>query len=193
MRYAFTLILLAAAVAVFVGCRSSSSTDVSDKVYPLKGTVVAVNAAAKEVTIDHEDIPGLMKAMKMTFSVEDAKLVEGVKPGSHVEGKVKESSGKYILTELKVHGSHEGHSKDADKIRAALAKLPPEDRALAEVQKLCPVTDESLGSMGSPIKLILNGQPVLICCKACKADAEKDPDGMLKKVAAFKAKAKSSE
>lgn len=193
MRYVFPLILFAAAVAVFVGCRSSSNTSDADKVYPLKGTVVSVNAAAKEVTIDHEDIPGLMKAMKMTFTVADAKLLQGVKPGSHVEGKVKESVGKYILTELKAHASHEGHSKDAEKIREALAKLPPEDRTLAESQRLCPVTDEPLGSMGTPIKLILNGQQVFICCKACKADAEKDTDGMLKKVASFRSKANSSD
>lgn len=192
MRYAFSLMPLAVAIGIFVGCRSSNTGD-AEKVYPLKGAVVSVNPSAREITIDHEDIPGLMKAMKMTFSVEDAKLLEGLKPGSHVEGKVKESSGKYILTELKSQGSHEGHSKDAEKIRAALAKLPPEDRALAEAQRLCPVTDEPLGSMGMPIKLILKGQAVFVCCKACRADAEKDPDGMLKKVASFKAQEKPNQ
>ena len=38
-------------------------------------------------------------------------------------------------------------------VTANLRKLTAEDRALTQAQKLCPVTDEPLGSMGVPIKL----------------------------------------
>src|SRR6476469_7672944 len=37
-------------------------------------------------------------------------------------------------------------------IVAALAKLSAEDRAIAEKQKVCPVSGEPLGTMGAPIK-----------------------------------------
>lgn len=75
-------------------------------------------------------------------------------------------------------------------VRAALAKLPPEDRQLAEAQKTCPVSGEPLGSMGTPIKLTLNGESAFICCKSCRKKAESDPAAMLKKVAELKSAAK---
>lgn len=52
-------------------------------------------------------------------------------------------------------------------VKAALAKLSPEDRAVAEAQKTCPVTDELLGSMGTPIKVTVEGRDVFVCCEGC--------------------------
>jgi hypothetical protein len=75
-----------------------------------------------------------------------------------------------------------------DKVRAALDKLPDADRKIAEDQKLCPITDEELGSMGVPVKVPLDGEVVFVCCKGCVEDAEKDPRGTLKKAAELKAK-----
>ena len=85
-----------------LGCRNSSdsSTD-SDKVYEVKAKVVAVDAEKRTVTLDHEDIPGLMKAMTMKFPVEDAKVLEGIKPGDQIRGRLKVKSGANVITELK--------------------------------------------------------------------------------------------
>jgi membrane fusion protein, copper/silver efflux system len=77
-------------------------------------------------------------------------------------------------------------SKDEEKIRAALAKLSPADRALAEAQKICPVTDEPLGIMGAPIKVMVKGQPVFVCCKGCDEEALDKPDETLRKVEQFR-------
>jgi hypothetical protein len=80
--------------------------------------------------------------------------------------------------------------KEEAEIRAELAKLPPEDRKLAEQQKYCAIEDDNrLGEMGPPIKLMIKGQPVFICCKGCKKQAEADPDKTLAKVKDLKAKA----
>ncbi len=73
-----------------------------------------------------------------------------------------------------------------EKIRAGLEKLSPEDRKLAEAQRLCPVSGERLGSMDAPIKLDVKGKPVFICCKGCKAKVDKDPDAILAKVEELK-------
>lgn len=64
-------------------------------------------------------------------------------------------------------------SEDQDaKIVAALAKLPPEDQKLAQAQKYCPIMkDNLLGSMGRPVKLVLEGEPVFLCCKGCEKRA----------------------
>ncbi len=78
------------------------------------------------------------------------------------------------------------HSGEEEaKIRAALAKLPAADRALAEKQRYCPVTDERLGSMGVPQKLEVQGTTVFVCCKGCDKEVLAKPALMLSKVRAF--------
>lgn len=42
-----------------------------------------------------------------------------------------------------------------------------EDRLLAERQRLCPVTGEPLDSMGGPVKVVVDGRTVFVCCKSC--------------------------
>ncbi len=69
-------------------------------------------------------------------------------------------------------------------IDLALAKLSPEDRKLAASQKFCPVLTESrLGSMGVPVKVMVNDQPVFVCCNTCTKSVAKEADATLKKVA----------
>jgi hypothetical protein len=70
----------------------------------------------------------------------------------------------------------------AREAKANLAKLPAEDRKLAEAQKVCPITHKPLGSMGVPVKVTLNGKPVLLCCAGCKDQAEADPAGTFAKL-----------
>jgi len=67
--------------------------------------------------------------------------------------------------------------------QANIDKLPPADRAQAMRQRVCPITDEPLGSMGVPIKVELNGRIVFLCCAGCRGDAIKNPDKTLKKLA----------
>jgi hypothetical protein len=71
-------------------------------------------------------------------------------------------------------------------IQAALAKLPPDTRAEAEKQRLCPITGNRLGVMGPPIQLTIENQPVWLCCEGCKEEAIKDPKATLSKVAELK-------
>jgi hypothetical protein len=78
---------------------------------------------------------------------------------------------------------------DEAEIRANLAKLSPEDRKLAEEQKYCAVnTDNRLGSMDEPVKVMVKGQPVFLCCGHCEKKALADPDKTLAKVAELKGK-----
>jgi multidrug efflux pump subunit AcrA (membrane-fusion protein) len=70
------------------------------------------------------------------------------------------------------------------KIEAALAKLPEEDRKLAEAQRYCAVlTSNPLGSMGPPVKLSIEGQTVFLCCQGCKSSAAADPQRTLEAAA----------
>lgn len=70
---------------------------------------------------------------------------------------------------------------------AAIAKLPASDQSLAESQLNCPISKDSrLGSMGAPVKLMLDGKPVFLCCKTCEREANKNPKATLAKVDALK-------
>jgi hypothetical protein len=63
-----------------------------------------------------------------------------------------------------------------------LAQLSPEDRALAEKQKVCPVSGQPLGAMGKPYKVTVEGRDVLLCCQGCEAKIKADPDEYLVKL-----------
>lgn len=80
-----------------------------------------------------------------------------------------------------------------DDVKAERAKLSPEDRSLVEAQEWCVISnDERLGSMGAPVKLMIKGQPVFLCCKGCQKKAEADPDKTLAKLEELKTKKKTS-
>jgi protein SCO1/2 len=50
-----------------------------------KGVVEAVDAELAQVVIDHEEIPGVMPAMSMSFDVGDPRLLETLAPGQSIE------------------------------------------------------------------------------------------------------------
>ncbi len=78
---------------------------------------------------------------------------------------------------------HAGHMMSAStEVKEALAELSPEDRAAAEKQRICPVTDEALGSMGKPVTVAYQGRDVLLCCRGCEARFMNDPDKYLAKL-----------
>lgn len=79
------------------------------------------------------------------------------------------------------------------KLDLTLGKLNRADRELAVSQQYCPVlADSRLGSMGIPVKLSIDGQPVFVCCPSCQKGALKDPAETLKKVNQLKASHKQA-
>jgi hypothetical protein len=79
------------------------------------------------------------------------------------------------------HTHEEGH--EHTDIEVALAKLTPEERASAEAQKICPVSDHELGSMDKPLQVTLaDDTKVWICCAGCEEELKKNPDKYLAKL-----------
>lgn len=76
------------------------------------------------------------------------------------------------------------HAADTteNKYKDALAQLPPEDQALAEKQKVCPVSGQPLGIMGKPYKVTVEGRDVLLCCPNCEAKIKANPQEYLAKL-----------
>lgn len=61
------------------------------------------------------------------------------------------------------------------------AKATQADSAAIATQKVCPVMNESLTSMGGAWKVYAKGQPVFVCCKGCITKVEQNPDFYLSK------------
>jgi protein SCO1/2 len=59
-----------------------------NKRYNLRGQVVAKNAAANEITVNHDEIPGFMAAMTMPYKVKDPATVQEVEPGDKIAAEV---------------------------------------------------------------------------------------------------------
>jgi protein SCO1/2 len=82
------------------GCSANTTSAPGSADYEIKGKVMAVNSDKSLVKLDHEDIPGLMPAMEMEFHVENAKMLDGLKVGDQVQGRLKKTDSGYLITRL---------------------------------------------------------------------------------------------
>lgn len=65
-----------ALLAVALGCPISGT-----QTYEARGSLLAVDREAQQLRIAHDEIPGLMPAMTMSFDVASPELLEGLEPG----------------------------------------------------------------------------------------------------------------
>ena len=80
------MLLLCAGLA---GCRRSTEHLPSNTAtFTLKGTVVAVDAAAAEVTLQHDAVPGFMGAMTMPYKLEDAQTAGELHRGDVIRARL---------------------------------------------------------------------------------------------------------
>ena len=126
-------------------------------------------------------------------------ILSGLKRGEHVA-----LSGNFLIdSQMQLAGNpslidptratvdvDEAHSPE---IIAALSKLTPEDRRLAEAQKTCPVTELRLGMHGVPTKISVAGKPVFICCLGCKQRLLDNPEKYLARLKSAAAKVEAKE
>ncbi|MFO1003769.1 MAG: hypothetical protein U0936_25845 [Planctomycetaceae bacterium] len=82
------------------------------------------------------------------------------------------------------------HEHDAAKmekeIAESLAELSAADRKLAQGQRFCTMMEYSrLGAMGTPVKVMVDGKPVFVCCESCVEEAVKGGDDTLAKAKAL--------
>ena len=67
------------------------------------------------------------------------------------------------LGALSLTFAHDGH----DHGKADAAKSAKLDELLIKAQKVCPVSGQKLGSMGKPVKTMLEEHTAFLCCKGC--------------------------
>ncbi len=95
----------AAAAAGGSGRVSGQTTQVKE--FTLVGEVKKVEKETREIIIQHEKIAGFMEAMTMPFRIDDRSILDDVRPGDQVEGKlrVEQENGQtkdYRLVDLRV-------------------------------------------------------------------------------------------
>lgn len=73
------------------------------------------------------------------------------------------------------------------KIPVRVALLDQADQARIERQKVCVVTGGKLGSMGTPVKVLIGDQTIYLCCKGCLGKVQANPEAYLEEVAPARA------
>lgn len=76
-------------------------TPAAPREYAGHGEAVAVDAAAHTVTLEHDDIPDLMKAMTMTFDVAPHVELEALAPGTEVDFRLSDADGRLTVVEIR--------------------------------------------------------------------------------------------
>ncbi|MFO1063591.1 MAG: heavy metal-binding domain-containing protein [Pirellulales bacterium] len=71
--------------------------------------------------------------------------------------------------------------------------LSEPDRAIVALQKICPVTEAELGSMGTPIFVEVLGRRVALCCGSCRGRIQNDPEKYLQRIPSTSAPASSDK
>ncbi|MCS6806011.1 MAG: SCO family protein [Blastocatellia bacterium] len=65
-----------------IGCRSNKQQ--GTRTFQVQGRVVSIGEDKRSIGIEHEDIPGFMPAMTMSFPIKDPNLIEGLSPNDLV-------------------------------------------------------------------------------------------------------------
>jgi len=72
--------------------------------YSARGVVEDVQREQGQILIDHDDIPGLMPAMTMSFDVADRELLERLEPGQEISFTLVRTSRAYEIVDVRVLG-----------------------------------------------------------------------------------------
>lgn len=67
--------------------------------------------------------------------------------------------------------------------RQSLAPHQDDHGGIAEhaEQRVCPVTGAELSDVEAPVKVVIGGQPLYLCCKDCLAEVQRAPEAYLRK------------
>ena len=97
----------------------------ADDVYEVTGTVLAVYRDERQLKIAHDEVPGLMPAMTMSFDVADPALLEGVHEGAHVHFELEKTATLLRINRIEVLGGpgHAGASGSSGTSSVAAAPI----------------------------------------------------------------------
>jgi protein SCO1/2 len=97
----------ARAVAIGLGfffCAAPTACRPAERTYPLRGQILAVNVDRRELAVKHDDIPGLMPGMIMTFKVADPRVVTERAAGDLIEATLAMTDREAVLRDVRKIG-----------------------------------------------------------------------------------------
>lgn len=134
------------------------------KRYPFRGIVRAVDRAKREVTVEHEAVPGYMDAMTMSFPVrDDPQVLEILHEGDRLEAKLVVDGGDYWIEEILTKGfvptSATAASPASSPGRASATPVPNRGVAVGDRIPDFALTDQT----GRTVRFSqLRGEPVAV-------------------------------
>jgi protein SCO1 len=157
MRWGRDAGLILAAVALW-GCSGRREAGSGHEVH---GKLMAIAADRSSVTVEHDEIEGLMPAMTMEFPLASGDLVDGVSPGAEVQMRL-ETEPSWRITALRVLAT--GPPPPTPDPRAKV-EAPPRDPLPGE-----PYYQVGVGQRVPDFELIdQTGQPVGLAAQRGKA------------------------
>lgn len=85
-------------------CASPAACRASERTYRLRGQILAVHAERGEIAVKHDDIPGLMPGMTMTFKVADRRVVSERVAGDLIEATLATTDRDAVLRDVRKIG-----------------------------------------------------------------------------------------
>jgi len=119
-------------------------------VYEGHGVVREVDLASGQAVIAHEEIPGLMSAMTMSFDVPDAALLAQLSPGQHIDFDLEVTERSYRIVGARTEGSRGGAARSPSLASALVERDPAPGFSLVD-QAGRPV---SLGDLSGQILIV---------------------------------------
>jgi len=128
--------------------------------FELRGVIRQVDAARREVTVEHEAVPGYMDAMTMSFPVrDDPQVFEIVNPGDRIEAKLVVDGEKYWLEEILTKGFVPTPAAGATGAGAAVTPEPNRGVGVGDAVPDFALTDQT----GKTVRLSqMRGEPVAV-------------------------------
>jgi len=80
---------------------TKSTPAAKENQYPMTATIVSRDPAQNIVTLDNKEMPGVMEAMRMDYSVRGAKVAALPPNGTPVTAKLHEQDGSYWVTDVR--------------------------------------------------------------------------------------------
>jgi hypothetical protein len=143
--------------------------------YRPKGQVLAVAETAvidtgARTMVYLERMPGMFDGVEVRLGPRCGAyypVVEGLEAGQAVA-----ISGAFLVdAETRLNPSLAASYFGAQRSEATTNTDPP-DLDLAAAQGVCPVTGKRLGSMGTPVRVVVKGRVVFLCCQGCEGAVE---------------------
>jgi hypothetical protein len=134
-----------------------------------------------------EEMPGVFDAVEVHLGPrcgEFYPVLRGLKPGQIVV-----TAGSFLLdaeTRLNPAAAASyfgaGSRGGSGSATPTAPTLSAEDQRLIARQKVCPVMDKPLWSMGPPFRIVIQGRVVFLCCEGCAPKLRQNPSKYLAKL-----------